>query len=113
MRSLTPLRWLKIQGIRIRWRVCPQLFHENQWQNKYVESTLVLCLDGGSSPPISTNKIDNQSITNVVFILLYQSILNFGGGAVMSWSVRIVGVFLGMVCVGQNVMRLYDIPMPM
>ena len=49
----------------------------------------------------------------VVFILLYQSILNFGGGAVMSWSVRIVGVFLGMVCVGQNVMRLYDIPMPM
>lgn len=61
---MTPLRQLKTQGIRIQWRVCPQLLPENQWQNKYVESTRVLCLDGGSSPPISTNKIDNQSITN-------------------------------------------------
>lgn len=54
MRSLTPLRRLKFQGIRIQWRVCPQLLHEKQWRNKYVESTRVLCLDGGSSPPIST-----------------------------------------------------------
>lgn len=53
---MTLLRRLKFQGIRIQWRVCPQLLPENQWQNKYVESTRVLCLDGGSSPPISTKK---------------------------------------------------------
>ena len=45
------------------------------------------CLDGGSSPPISTGKTDNQSIIGistilnalfgVVFILLYQSVLNW------------------------------------
>ena len=45
------------------------------------------CLDGGSSPPISTGKTDHQSIIGistilnalfgVVFILLYQSVLNF------------------------------------
>ena len=54
MQLLIFLRQLKNQEIRIQWRVCPQLLPDNQRQNKYVESTRVLCLDGGSSPPIST-----------------------------------------------------------
>ena len=47
---MTPLRQLKTQGIRIQWRVCPQLLPENQWQNKYVESTRVLCLESLRRP---------------------------------------------------------------
>ena len=35
---------------------------ENQSQTKRVESSLVRCLDGGSSPPISTIQIVYQSV---------------------------------------------------
>ena len=37
---------------------------ENQSQTKRVESSLVRCLDGGSSPPISTIQIVYQSVTS-------------------------------------------------
>ena len=40
----------------MRWPVRRQSPVENQSQTKRVESCLVRCLDGGSSPPISTDK---------------------------------------------------------
>ena len=38
---------------------------ENQSQTKRVESCLVRCLDGGSSPPISTKFTNSQRITSI------------------------------------------------
>ena len=34
--------------------VCPRASPDNQWRNKYVESTFVSCLDPGSIPGSST-----------------------------------------------------------
>ena len=83
----TPLNPAKTQRISWHWPVFRHLPADNQRKTKRVESCLVRCLDGGSSPPISTGKTDNQSIIGistilnalfgVVFILLYQSVLNW------------------------------------
>ena len=54
MRWQTPLKPLKSQRISPRWPVFRQPWTDNQRQTKRVESSLVRCLDGGSSPPIST-----------------------------------------------------------
>ena len=62
MLGVTPLSSAKIQGISLEQPVLRQLPVENQSETKRVESYLVRCLDGGSSPPISTIKADNQPI---------------------------------------------------
>ena len=53
----TPLRDAKIQRISPRWPVFRQPRADKQRKNKRVESYLGLCLDGGSTPPISTKKL--------------------------------------------------------
>lgn len=50
----TPLNPAKTQRISWSWPVFRQTPDENQRGTKRVESRLVRCLDGGSSPPIST-----------------------------------------------------------
>ena len=52
--DLTRLRSAKIQTISPRWPAFRQPRVDNQRKDKRVESYLVRCLDGGSSPPIST-----------------------------------------------------------
>ena len=52
--DLTRLRSAKIQTISLRWPAFRQPRVDNQRKDKRVESYLVRCLDGGSSPPIST-----------------------------------------------------------
>ena len=54
MHGAIPLSSAKIQRISQGWPVRRQSLVENQSQTKRVESCLVRCLDGGSSPPIST-----------------------------------------------------------
>ena len=54
MLGATPLNSAKIQRISLEWPVRRQFTVEKQSQTKRVESSLVRCLDGGSSPPIST-----------------------------------------------------------
>ena len=58
----TPLNPAKTQRISWHWPVFRHLPADNQRKTKRVESCLVRCLDGGSSPPISTGKTDNQSL---------------------------------------------------
>ena len=55
-RSLTPLGLRQDQGISGGWPAFRQSSVENQRKAKRVESCLVRCLDGGSSPPSSTRK---------------------------------------------------------
>ena len=50
------LKPAKIQRISFAWPAARQCVADNQREDKRVESLLVLCLDGGSSPPISTKK---------------------------------------------------------
>ena len=52
--DLTRLWSAKIQTISLRWPAFRQPRVDNQRKDKRVESYLVRCLDGGSSPPIST-----------------------------------------------------------
>ena len=54
--DLTRLWSAKIQTISLRWPAFRQPRVDNQRKDKRVESYLVRCLDGGSSPPISTDK---------------------------------------------------------
>ena len=58
----TPLMHVKLLRISLKWPAGRQLYSDNQRPDKRVENFRMVCLDGGSSPPISTNKIDNQSI---------------------------------------------------
>ena len=55
LRARTPLLRTKIQRIRIGWPVSRQSLPHNQRENKHVESFLVVCLDPGSTPGISTS----------------------------------------------------------
>ena len=54
MHAGTPLNRAKTQGIRTRWPAFRQPRPDNQRKDKRVESFRVRCLDGGSTPPIST-----------------------------------------------------------
>ena len=54
MHRATPLPPAKISRISRNWPVFRQVPADNQRKTKRVESCLVLCLDGGSSPPSST-----------------------------------------------------------
>ena len=56
MRETTLLPLIKFQGISRDQPVFRHVTDENQRENKHVESCLVRRLDGGSSPPISTEK---------------------------------------------------------
>lgn len=56
----TPLNSAKTQRISCSWPVSRQPAADNQRETKRVESWLVRCLDGGSSPPSSTIRIVNQ-----------------------------------------------------
>ena len=56
MHRATPLHPAKIQRISWNWPVFRQIPADKQRKTKRVESCLVLCLDGGSSPPSSTKK---------------------------------------------------------
>ena len=54
MHGGTPLNSAKLQRISPGQPACRHSRDENQRPDKRVESHLVRCLDGGSSPPIST-----------------------------------------------------------
>ena len=56
MHAGTPLNRAKTQGIRVSSPAFRQAGSDKQRKDKRVESFLVRCLDGGSSPPISTKK---------------------------------------------------------
>ncbi len=56
MRLRTPLKQVKTQGISLGQPAFRHSAADNQRQDKRVESLPARCLDGGSTPPISTDK---------------------------------------------------------
>ena len=73
MQQRTPLKLPKSQRISCGWPVFRQTASDNQRKNKRVESRLVRCLDGGSSPPISTTSIDFQLVTSSVHEFVHEN----------------------------------------
>ena len=69
----TPLKPAKIQRISLCWPAVRQAKAENHRMDKRVESCLVRCLDGGSSPPISTTSIDFQLVTSSVHEFVHEN----------------------------------------